>query len=358
MIPVLQRWTDAFLGRGEAACTVPVFDGPLQPNQVLEGANRYFQADQPWDLASDGQQLWLADGTRLLRLTAQDTAELVLQASDRITALCAFAGGLAVAEGGRTIRIHGGAFHGIAWTEAAGKPFVSVNALAANGTQLLVSEGSAEHGPDAWQRDLMSLGHTGRVLRLSAVDGSAHVLADSLRHAFGVVAHGDAVWVSESWRHRVVALGAGDSPVPVLQQLPGYPSRLTPARDGGWWLTAFACRTQLVEFVLREPQFRQRMLQSMPPELWVVPQLRSGVSFLEPLQGGGIKQMGVLKPCAPPRSYGLVIHLDAHGQPTHSFHSRVDGHHHGVVSAVECGDALYLLSAGAGRVLRLPLEKA
>jgi hypothetical protein len=65
--------------------------------------------------------------------------------------------------------------------------------------------------------------------------------------------------------------------------------------------------------------------------------------------------MGVIKPWAPPRSYGLVIRLNAEGTPLYSLHSRVDGINHGVVSAVEIGGDLVLVAKGPGRVLRLPL---
>ena len=72
-------------------------------------------------------------------------------------------------------------------------------------------------------------------------------------------------------------------------------------------------RTQLVEFVLREPAYRRRMMAEIDPAYWVAPRLRSGLSFKEPMQGAHIKTMGVIKPWAPPRSYGLVIRLGADG---------------------------------------------
>jgi hypothetical protein len=161
--------------------------------------------------------------------------------------------------------------------------------------------------------------------------------------------------VSESWRHRLVLVTPGASPRVVLGHLPVYPSRLTKASGGGYWLTAFTARTQLVEFVLREPAYRRRMMAEIDPEYWVAPRLRSGISFKEPMQGAHIKTMGVIKPWAPPRSYGLVIRLDADGQPLYSLHSRVDGANHGIVAAIEMGDDLVLIAKGPGRVLKLPL---
>ena len=74
------------------------------------------------------------------------------------------------------------------------------------------------------------------------------------------------------------------------------------------------------------------------------------------MQGAHLKTMGVVKPWAPPRSYGLVIRLDGSFKPMFSLHSRVDGFNHGIVSAVESGGWLYMIAKGPRRVLRLPIE--
>ncbi|HEY8710049.1 MAG TPA: strictosidine synthase, partial [Burkholderiaceae bacterium] len=140
--------------------------------------------------------------------------------------------------------------------------------------------------------------------------------------------------------------------------LPGYPARMAAAEGGGFWLSVFACRTQLVEFVLGEDDYRREMMKTIEPRYWVAPALASGSDFLEPLQGGGVKQMGILKPWAPPRSYGLVIRIGADFIPKYSLHSRVGGRHHGVVSIVQRGDELYVLSKGAGRILQLSVSAA
>jgi hypothetical protein len=71
------------------------------------------------------------------------------------------------------------------------------------------------------------------------------------------------------------------------------------------------------------------------------------------MQGAHIKTMGILKPWAPPRSYGLVIRLSPDGLPRYSLHSRVDGKNHGVVAAVECENTLFVLAKGNRRLLQL-----
>jgi hypothetical protein len=68
--------------------------------------------------------------------------------------------------------------------------------------------------------------------------------------------------------------------------------------------------------------------------------------------------MGVVKPWAPPRSYGLVIRLSDEGHVRYSLHSRFDGKHHGVVAAVECRGDLYVLAKGCRQILRLSVAEA
>jgi hypothetical protein len=218
-----------------------------------------------------------------------------------------------------------------------------------------VSDGSLRFAPAQWCHDLMTLGSSGRVARWRFGSAAVEQLASGQRYAFGVLALDGAVLHSESWRHRVVRTDARGAR-PLLAELPGYPSRLSVASDGGFWLTCFVCRTQMVEFVLREDAYRQRMVADIDPRYWIAPALSSGQSFLEPLQGAGVKSMGVLKPWAPPRSYGLVMKVAADGRIQHSLHSLVDGRHHGITAVVEHGGALYAVSKGSGRLLKVALR--
>ena len=49
VIPALEDFLDRILGRGDAAITVPTFDGSLKPNQLLEKADPNFvQYDRRW----------------------------------------------------------------------------------------------------------------------------------------------------------------------------------------------------------------------------------------------------------------------------------------------------------------------
>jgi hypothetical protein len=360
MLSAWQQWTDRLLGRGSAAISVPVMDGTLKPNRVLDQAQVLAEAIGIDDLASDGRTLYASAGATLYRWDDKQLVEM-RRFDERISALAAASEGrLAVALAGRSVRVFStGIGAEIARLEAAdGQPLRSANALAFDGAQdLLISDGSSRHDADEWCRDLMELGHSARVLRWHLGDFGCKTLASGRHYAFGVLPVADGVLFSESWRHRVVHSGDAAGPASVLlDELPGYPSRLAAAGDGGFWLSCFVCRTQLVEFVLREDAYRQRMLAEIDPRYWIAPALSSGLSFLEPLQGAGVKQMGVLKPWAPPRSYGLVLKVARDGRIVESLHSQVDGKHHGITALAEHGGSLYAVSKGSGRLLRVALE--
>jgi hypothetical protein len=356
VIGAFKTFADRFLGRGDATITVPSFDGALKPNQILEKAETIGQFNAPEDLATDGKALYIADGTAVLRFDGAATTE-VRRFERTITALCCLPdGGMAVALDGREVQVFA--------TPAASTPAVifsdpSFNAIDAlspgSGGTLIATDGSTARPYRQWVHDLMERGRTGRVLVLDIASGHVRAVALGLQYAFGACAAGDALFVSESWRHRLIAISPDGSQRAILDNLPVYPSRLSPAASGGFWLTAFAARTQLVEFVLRENAYRRRMMAEIDPEYWIAPKLKSGQSFLEPMQGAHIKTMGVVKPWAPPRSYGLVIRLNADGMPLYALHSRVDGVNHGVVAAVEMDGSLFALAKGPGRLLRAPL---
>lgn len=355
----LVTWRDKLLGRGDAAISIPTLDGACKPNRILEDAKVVGSFDAPEDLATDGESVYVSDGARILRFEQGRFVEH-LRLDATITALaCLPGGGFAAALDGRKVKVFGGAHDGAEWSTAAGRAFVSVNAISApNEGRLLVTEGSATRPYEQWCFDMMELGTTGRLLELRVDQpGQARELRNGMRYAFGCVQARDAIWIAETWKNRLVRADAKPKDPAVVDWLPGYPCRMTPAPDGGFWLCAFAGRTHLIEFVLREPAFRKRMINEVDPRYWIAPALSSGDDFLEPLQGAHVKTRGILKPYAPPRSYGLVIKLDASGQPVSSFQSRLDGKHHGAVAAVECLDVLYVLAKGPKRVLQIPLNQ-
>ncbi len=222
---------------------------------------------------------------------------------------------------------------------------------------LWLANGSATHAPSDWVVDLMEKNSSGSVWKREAGAADFTKVVDNLAFPYGLLAGGDSIIVSESWHHRLVRIDARTNKTQtVLQHIPGYPARLARAANGGVWMSVFAPRNRLIEMVLREKHYRFDMMETIPRAFWIAPSLSSGNSFLEPLQCGGMKLMGVHKAWSPTRSYGMVVRLDETLSPTTSFHSRANGIRHGICATVEHGGRLFAGSKGGNAILSLLLS--
>jgi hypothetical protein len=344
-------------GRGEYSIAIPVMDGPFQPNELLEEAPIHFEFRDVDNLSSMGESAYFTSGTGVFAIVEGRAPSRLANYPTNIASLSISPSGVMAVgcdEGG--VRIRGGRYDGRVYEGAEGNKLKCPTAsLFLDENTLIVANGSEANTSTQWKRDLMSLACSGSVWRVSMIDGAATRLLDNVAFASGLALCGrDEVLVSEAWRHRVLRLSlATGTAEPFLYGLCGYPSRIVAASKGGYWLAIFAARNQLVEFVLRERDYCERMMAAVDPEYWVAPAYSSGNSFREPLQVDQIKKMGVLKPWAPPRSYGMLVKCDPQMQPLFSWHSRPSGTIHGVTSMCEYGDDILIGSKGSGKVVRI-----
>jgi hypothetical protein len=362
VIAAVRKRIDEFWGRGSAAVTVPPMDGALTPNSVLDQAAVALAVEAPDNLVESGGALFFSSrvGVSLLRgESGAFSSELVEASSAPVASMAGDgSGAIAVARQG-TLAIRGGRYDGKSFTQVGASPLLCPTALAFDGANsIIICLGSAANPAHEWKRDLLQLNASGSVWRVDLASGSGVKLADGLAWPWGVVKEpAGAFLISESWRHRLLRVDAGSAFQPMLQHLPGYPSRIVSASDGGYWLSVFAPRRQMIEFVLREKAYRERMMREVHPDFWMAPALSSGRSFLEPIQGGQVKHLGISKPWAPTRSYGLIIRLDRSGLPIGSFHSRADGRLHGIMSCLEHSGRLLATSKGGDAILDIDLRE-
>lgn len=352
--------------RREAA-TVPSMDGVLRPNTLLDQASLLAASHEPDNLVRLGSQLIYSSGNDVLAIASDgptDAAPAPFRHFDtRVTAMAASPQSvLAVGLDGRGVHVMGGAHDGVVLDQIGGAPARGPTALAfADADTLIVCIGSTQNGPEDWQRDLMEMRASGSVWKVDLRSRAATLIASGLSFPNGVLVRGGRIIVSESWRHRLVSFdlagknsGRNAAEI-ILEDLPGYPGRLSEGSDGGAWLAVFAPRSQLIEFALRERAYCLRMLREIPKDFWIAPTLRSGRSFREPMQGGAVRVHGIYKPWAPTRSYGLAVQLDAGFLPVRSFHSRADGSRHGIVSICEWQDRIVFASRGDDLLCTLPV---
>ena len=342
---------------------IPAMDGSLSPNDRLDSlpalGDRVPGADDV-AVGPDGA-IYVSARNQVLRLASEGYEDRSVWAT-----FDGDAGGLAFHPDGRLLVCVAG--RGLAAVDAGGQQtwltgaegqhlhcLTSV-AAAADGT-IFASDGSSVCEPADWVRDLMAKRHVGRLVSCGPTLDAPRVLLRGLHYPSGIAvsANGQDLWFTEAWNHRVsrAALDGRSlgKPEIVIGNLPGYPARLGRAAGGGFWLAMFAVRTHLVEFVLREDDYREEMLRTIEPHLWVAPALATSGHCHEPMQFGSIKALGIEKPWAPPRSYGLLVRIDEEGDILESLHSRVGGRYHGITAARETAQGLVIISKGSGRVI-------
>lgn len=334
---------DYFRGK---AVTIPPMDGALRPNTLLEESGIIKPVNAPDSVATDGVSIFYASGKAVYRL-GEDRP--VTQYADVVSALAVSPEGT-LAVGLESGHIYVGA------SEIQG--FNCPTAIAFDGASLLVCNGSDAFAPRDWVKDLMHRNARGSLWRVDPATKQKTCLIKGIAYPCGVAVDvkGGRIVFSESWAHRLASVPSnGGRAETLLPRLPAYPCRIAPA-DGGYLLCLFAPLNRLVEFVLDEDDYRADMMREIESRFWIAPTLSASSSFLEPLQNGGVKSMGVHKPWSPTRSYGLLVKLDQDFRPVVSFHSRANGKRHGVTSAVAM-DGKYIIAAKGGNVI-LSLDPA
>jgi hypothetical protein len=352
--------------------SIPPLEAGLRPNSRLDdspvlfgdadgsgasGVSRGDITSEPDDVAPWQGVLAISSGNTL---TLQGPVNNALHYEGPITALRSVGDRLLIAVEGV----------GIVGIDASGKPLTicehhavkrCVTDLAPIGDTLVVAIGSNVASANAWAHELVARRATGQIV---AVRGeSVEVIASGLEWPSGIApAGGDDYLVSVSMAHRIERRSLTSSTVtPVIANSAGYPGRIRErdlSRGGGWWIAVPYLRNRATELILGDDPIRNDMATNVEADLWLVPQLRSENVYRDPLQIGQQRVMGVIKPWAPPRSYGLAFRLDIEGRVIESVHSRPDGARKGVTAATPTADGVLVVCRGARVVVRIQEESA
>lgn len=345
--------------------SVPPLDGGLRPNDDLDTAWTLLaggEHDEPDDLVrlSSGR-LVVSQGTRLLSLDAAVTSG---RAPVRATVLAELPGPVTAidAAGDQVVAAVEG--HGLVQVDADGTVSTlcaddpvrcCVTALAVTGGTILATVGSRRRSAHEWAQALITADASGQLVAVA--QGRASVLADDLPWPAGVAEFEGAVAISMSLNHRIElwqvdasrARRQGD----LLSRLAVYPGRIRRCAEG-WWVAAPHARNRLTELLLNEPDLVRRLERDVEPAAWPLPRLRAADVYRDPMQLGQLRVLGVVKPWAPPRSYGLAFLVDEHGLVSRSHHSRISGNRHGITGVATAQDGtLVLVARGARRVVGL-----
>jgi hypothetical protein len=352
---------DRLRGSGKYSTSVPAMDGALKANDALDAADELYRGAEPDNLVRFAGSVHFSIGKEVLRLDLGEVPHVSSAAEFRadVTCLAGVDEQLAVGLETGEVRILGGRFDGAMFNRVGDRQTKApVAARFENAQSLLLALGSQNYSPSAWKRDLMEGNASGSVWRIDLSSGKSELLCDHMAFPYGIdLVIGGAIFVSESWRHRIVDISS-EPPRVVVDDLPFYPARIAATSAGEVLVCGFAPRRQLFEFILQEKQFLRRMMSDIPEQYWMAPALSSGTDYWEPLQRGQIREHGILKPWSPTKSYGLLATMDIAGRFLKSIHCRAGGLRHGITSAIESGSQIIMTSKGGGMVLAAQAREA
>ena len=346
---------DKFFGRGEESIFVPPMDGPLKPNEMLDKINVIRKVPEVDNLCNIGKKVICSSGSDLLEINKKIT--LLKRFTSKITSIAFHKETQQIAVAiheGRILIINTNNFEEVLEIKQD-----CVTSMCYSKQELFLTVGSSKFSTEDWQSDLMTLGGTGCLMKCKLSGSRPEKILDNLSWPSGVlISEANLIFLTESWKHRIRAFKFDESstspgePSTILEKLPAYPGRIFSDKSKDQiWVAFFAPRNQLVEFVLTETEYREKMIASVDKEYWVSPCLRSGKSIKEPLQYSGIKTMGYLKPWAPAFSYGLFVKYDNNLNAIQSYHSRTNGFFHGTNSlAIDKNGKILVSSTGDGKI--------
>ncbi|WP_322864954.1 hypothetical protein U5922_001340 [Aquicoccus sp. G2-2] len=343
---------------------IPVLDGGFSPNTRLDDAEDVAEIDTPDALAVGGDgAVFVSSGCEILRFGNRDFSqpEQFAAFEHPVGALAFGNGRLYVALAGQGVVALDDSGQEVKRLEIVGRERLGcVTAIAVGGDgSVFVADGSRGNDAGNWLKDLMEKRPgSGRIIGCSGDLDAANVLCDGLSWPAGIAADGEMLLVTEAWAHRLLSIPRkGGMARVVVKNFAGYPSRIQPASAGGHWVSFFAVRTQLTEFVLREDAFRKLMMERIDRNLWIGPSLGDHFDYREPTQVGRIKKLGIQKPWAPPRSYGLVARVNEAGEAIESLHSRVSGETHGITDLAESAGRLWMISKGHRKLVSVAVDR-
>lgn len=346
--------------------SVPPLDGGLRPNDDLDGAWTLLAGgpqDEPDDLVRLADGRWVvSQGRRLLTLDwsseqssrALTTAGLLAELPGPVTGIDADgADVVAAVEGHGIVRV---AADGTVTTLCSDEAVRScVTAVLVTDDRILLTVGSRHRSADEWAQALITADASGQLVGVT--EGHATVLADGLPWPAGVADFDGAVAISMSLTHRIELWQVDGTRArlerELLSRLAVYPGRIRRAAEG-WWVAAPHARNRLTDLLLDEPDLVRRLERDVDPASWPLPRLRAADVYRDPMQLGQLRVLGVVKPWAPPRSYGLAFLVDGQGLVSRSHHSRISGDRHGITGLATAEDGtLILVARGARRVVGL-----
>jgi ribose transport system permease protein len=148
--------------------------------------------------------------------------------------------------------------------------------------RIYFSEATIRFDVSEWMVDALEARPNGRIICYDPRDRSTRTVIPKLLFPNGVcMTHdGQSFLFAETWgctitRYWFDGPEAGRRQV-IMPNLPGYPDNINRASDGNYWCAFVGMRAPTFDLAMRMPGFRKRMVQRLPHDDWIYPNMNAG----------------------------------------------------------------------------------
>ncbi len=151
--------------------------------------------------------------------------------------------------------------------------------------RVFFSEATIRFELNEWMVDALEARGNGRIICYDPRSKSTRTIIPNLHFPNGVCItfDGQSFLYCETWGCRIRRYWfdgpkAGQDEL-ILDNLPGYPDNINRASDGNYWLALVGMRSPAFDLAWRMPGFRRRMVDRIPHDEWLYPNMNTGCVF-------------------------------------------------------------------------------
>jgi ribose transport system permease protein len=151
--------------------------------------------------------------------------------------------------------------------------------------RIFFSEATIRFDITEWAVDALEARGNGRIICYDPRDKSTRTVIPNLQFPNGICCtfDGESILFAETWGCRIqrywfAGPKAGKREI-VLENLPGYPDNINRASDGNYWVALVGMRAPAFDLAWRMPGFRRRMVNRIPHDEWLYPNMNTGCVF-------------------------------------------------------------------------------
>jgi ribose transport system permease protein len=148
--------------------------------------------------------------------------------------------------------------------------------------RIFFSEATIRFDVSEWMVDSLEGRRNGRIICYDPRTKTTRTVISKLLFPNGICMafDGQSFLFAESWGCRITRYWF-DGPKTgrcevVMPNLPGYPDNINRSSDGNYWCAFVGMRAPTFDLALRMPGFRKRMVERVPHDDWIYPNMNSG----------------------------------------------------------------------------------